>query len=149
MNTQPFSQTGQMIELGCGCLSVWCIRLCFIIMSRMHFRGFESPCWHLNFRYSTCFEQGVLWHSGNYIECGFNLKRVCVMIITWIFFIFEVVYQTPVVVVSFFRHICHQAFLSYVQRDYLINTFSVDGSKTKFLSKVFLWDFCHPANWDC
>ena len=27
--------------------------------------GFESCCCHLNFRYRTCFEQGVLWHSGN------------------------------------------------------------------------------------
>ena len=28
--------------------------------------GFESCCSHLNFRYRTCFEQGVPWHSGNY-----------------------------------------------------------------------------------
>ena len=28
--------------------------------------GFESSCNHLNFRFCTCFEQGVLWHSGNY-----------------------------------------------------------------------------------
>ena len=28
--------------------------------------GFESRCCHLNFRYSAYFEQGVLWHSGNY-----------------------------------------------------------------------------------
>ena len=28
--------------------------------------GFESRCFHLNFRYRTCFEQGVPWHSGNY-----------------------------------------------------------------------------------
>ena len=27
---------------------------------------FESHCCHLNFRYGTCFEQGVHWHSGNY-----------------------------------------------------------------------------------
>ena len=27
---------------------------------------FESRCSHLNFRYRTCFEQGVHWHSGNY-----------------------------------------------------------------------------------
>ena len=26
--------------------------------------GFESRCYHLNFRYGTCFEQGVPWHSG-------------------------------------------------------------------------------------
>ena len=29
--------------------------------------GFESHCSHLNFRYQPCFEQGVPWHSGNYI----------------------------------------------------------------------------------
>ena len=28
--------------------------------------GFESGCSHLNFRFCTCFEQGVPWHSGNY-----------------------------------------------------------------------------------
>ena len=27
---------------------------------------FKSHCCHLNFRYGTCFEQGVHWHSGNY-----------------------------------------------------------------------------------
>ena len=27
--------------------------------------GFESRCSHLIFRYGTCFEQGVPWHSGN------------------------------------------------------------------------------------
>ena len=26
--------------------------------------GFESHCCHLNFRYGTCFKQGVPWHSG-------------------------------------------------------------------------------------
>ena len=28
--------------------------------------GFESSCSHLKFRFRTCFEQGVPWHSGNY-----------------------------------------------------------------------------------
>ena len=27
---------------------------------------FESSCSHLNFRFCTCFEQGLPWHSGNY-----------------------------------------------------------------------------------
>ena len=36
-NTQPFSQIGQMIELGCEYLSVRCIWLYVIIMSRKHF----------------------------------------------------------------------------------------------------------------
>ena len=29
--------------------------------------GFESSCSHLNFRFRACFEQGVPWHSDNYI----------------------------------------------------------------------------------
>ena len=28
--------------------------------------GFESNCSHLNFRFRSCFELYVLWHSGNY-----------------------------------------------------------------------------------
>ena len=28
--------------------------------------GIEFQCNHLNFRYRTSFEHGVLWHSGNY-----------------------------------------------------------------------------------
>ena len=28
--------------------------------------GFEPRCSHLNFRFRACFEQGVLWYSGNY-----------------------------------------------------------------------------------
>ena len=28
--------------------------------------GFRSHCCPSNFRYSTCFKQGVPWHSGNY-----------------------------------------------------------------------------------
>ena len=26
--------------------------------------GFESGCYHLNFRYGVCFEGGVHWYSG-------------------------------------------------------------------------------------
>ena len=44
--------------------------------------GFESRYCHLNFSYGACFEQGVPWHSGNY-ECGFTLKHVRDMIITY------------------------------------------------------------------
>ena len=42
-NTQPFSQIGQMIELGCEYLSVRCIWLYVIIMSRKHFRVNLDP----------------------------------------------------------------------------------------------------------
>ena len=38
MNTQPFSQTGQMIELCCEYLPVRCMWLYVIIMSRTRFR---------------------------------------------------------------------------------------------------------------
>ena len=88
MNTQPFSQTFQMIELFWEYLSVWCIWLYFIFTSHMHFRvnphaivawmsrnfyhvrelsgcGFELYCCHLNFRYCICFKKRVPWHSGN------------------------------------------------------------------------------------
>ena len=37
-NTQPFSQTGQMIKLCCECLYAWCIRQHVLIMSHTCFR---------------------------------------------------------------------------------------------------------------
>ena len=47
-NTQPFNQFGRVfIYKLTGC-------------------GFKSCCYHLNFRYHTCFEQWVPWRSGNY-----------------------------------------------------------------------------------
>ena len=44
--------------------------------------GFKSCCSHLNFRYRTCFEQGVLDIHAT-IECGFPLKRAREMIRTY------------------------------------------------------------------
>ena len=41
--------------------------------------GFESRSSHLNFRYCTCFEHGVPWHSGNY-RVQVHSKRICDMI---------------------------------------------------------------------
>ena len=38
---------------------------CWVIVYELSGCGFKSRCCHLNFRYCTCFEQGVLWHSGN------------------------------------------------------------------------------------
>ena len=38
MNTPPFNETGQMIELGCKYLSVRCIYLYFLTKSRKRFR---------------------------------------------------------------------------------------------------------------
>ena len=43
MNTQTFTQTGQMIKLCCEYLSAWCIWLYVLIMSRTHFR--VNPLW--------------------------------------------------------------------------------------------------------
>ena len=95
-NTQPFGQTDQGIELCSEYLSVWwstlwCVRgkkysqihctdkyseHCSIIWSvwpngwvfvyELRGSGFESSCNRLNFRFCACFEQGVLWYSGNY-----------------------------------------------------------------------------------
>ena len=108
-NTQPFSQTGQMLELYCEYVSVGAFD-CLLLSCQVRFRvnlhsivawmsrnflleagtisevsiiwpvwlngwvfvyelsgcGFESHCCHLNFRYRTCFEKGVPWHSGNH-----------------------------------------------------------------------------------
>ena len=44
--------------------------------------GFESRYCHLNFRYRGCFEQGVLWYSGNY-RVQILLRCACDMIITY------------------------------------------------------------------
>ena len=59
MNTLPFSQTGQMIELCCNYLSVRCIWLCFYHVTYVFQSAFKSHCSHLNFRYGACFKQGV------------------------------------------------------------------------------------------
>ena len=64
-----------MIELCSEYLSVRCIWLYVLVISRTRFRvnphstsgcGFESSCSHLNFRFRASFELGVPWHSGNY-----------------------------------------------------------------------------------
>ena len=44
--------------------------------------GFKSRCSHLTFRYRACFEHQVLDIQAT-IECGFTLKRVPDMIITY------------------------------------------------------------------
>ena len=38
--------------------------------------GFESSCSHLSFRFRSCFEQGVPWHSGNYTAWNVSKYRV-------------------------------------------------------------------------
>ena len=47
IHTQPFSQTG-------------CLFMNWVVA------GFQSSSSHLNFRFCTCLEQGVSWHSDNY-----------------------------------------------------------------------------------
>ena len=77
MNTQPFGQTDQMIELYSEYLSVRCIWLYVLIISRTRFRvnphsivdwmsWLESRCTYVIFRFHACFEEGVPWHLGNY-----------------------------------------------------------------------------------
>ena len=38
----------------------------WVFVYKLNGSGFESSCSHLNFRFCTCFEQGVPWHSGLY-----------------------------------------------------------------------------------
>ena len=40
--------------------------LTWVFLYKVSGCGFESCCSHLNFRYCTCFKQGVHWHSSNY-----------------------------------------------------------------------------------
>ena len=42
----------------------WLVIICCV--SKECGSGFESSCSHFTFRFRTCFEQGVPWHSGNY-----------------------------------------------------------------------------------
>ena len=47
----------------------------WVIVYKLNCFGFESSCSHLNFRFRACFEQGVLWHSGNYTVCIHSKTR--------------------------------------------------------------------------
>ena len=48
-------------------LYVWCIWLHFtVFIYELHGCRFEPTCSHLNFRFCTCFKQGVPWHSRHY-----------------------------------------------------------------------------------
>ena len=48
-------------------LTLWPVSLNrSVFVYKLSGKGFESHCSHLNFRYHVCFEQGVLWHLGNY-----------------------------------------------------------------------------------
>ena len=45
---------------------IWPVSLnCWVFVYELSGCGFESSCSHLNFRYRTCFEQGVSWDAGN------------------------------------------------------------------------------------
>ena len=39
---------------------------CWVFVYELSGSGFESSCSHLNFRFRSCFEQGVPWHSGKH-----------------------------------------------------------------------------------
>ena len=56
--TNRYSQHSSIIwpDWANGCVFVYKLSGC----------GFKSSCSHLNFRFRTCFKQGVSWHSGNY-----------------------------------------------------------------------------------
>ena len=45
---------------GTGWLNGW------VFVYELSGRGLKSHWRHLNFKYRSCFEQGVPWHSGNY-----------------------------------------------------------------------------------
>ena len=50
-------------------LSEWVYKLnesVWVFIYELSGSGFESSCSHLTFRFRTCFEQEVPWHSGNY-----------------------------------------------------------------------------------
>ena len=79
-NTQPFSQTGWMIELCCECLFVWCIWLYVIIMSCTHFRvNLHSSC--LNTKELLAWNRHGIWSSSdsNWIQAHNHL--VCKQIL--------------------------------------------------------------------
>ena len=50
--------------------------LCNLFHQRRHLESHvpESRCSHLTFKYRTCFEQGVPWHSSNYREFLLNFS---------------------------------------------------------------------------
>ena len=89
MNTQPFSQTGQMIELCYEYLSVWCIWLYVLIMSRTRFRvnphsivGSSPVAVTETSDFAPVSSKEFLDIQAT-IECGFTLKRVRDMIRTY------------------------------------------------------------------
>ena len=111
MNTQPFSQIGKMIGLCCESLSVRCIWLHVIIMSRTSFRVNQHSTAQLNYFVTLTKWFSVhlqtkwlcvripllslklqiwrpLWGRSSLtfrqtVECRFSLKLVCDMIIAY------------------------------------------------------------------
>ena len=87
----------------------------WVFVCEVNSPGFESRCCQLNFRYSTCLEQGVRLPSGN-LECKFAQKRVRGMIIRY----------------------SHELFLWYL-RKYFSNVFpGILSLKTTSLIESFL-----------
>ena len=60
-NTQPFTETGQLIELSCEHLSVRYIWLHVIIMSRTSFRVYQHSILYLNSKELLARSRGHIW----------------------------------------------------------------------------------------
>ena len=69
-NTQPFSQIGQMIKLCCEYLSVRCVWLYVLVVSRTRFRQNSHS------RVAWMSRNSLLEAGAKSVECGFTLKRV-------------------------------------------------------------------------
>ena len=80
MNIQPFGQTDQMTQLSCEYLSVRCIWLNVLVMSRTRFR--------VNPHSIACLEQEVPWHSGNY-RVWIHSESGCTLNYFKLYFVFE------------------------------------------------------------
>ena len=81
-----FSQTGQMIEVCCEYLSVRCVWRYVITMSQTSFRVNPHPIVCLNVKELHAWSMCHIWSSLTFrqtIECGFILKLVCDLTITY------------------------------------------------------------------
>ena len=75
METLQMYRTDKYSEHSSAIWSVWPNDWVFVC--ELNSSGFESSCSHLNFRFRTCFEQGVPWNSGNYRVSIHSETRTC------------------------------------------------------------------------
>ena len=97
-HTDQYSQHSSVIRL------VWLNVLVFVY--KRSSCGFESRCCHLNFKYHTCFEQRVRWHSGNYRV--FYYYFLTCFLISSNFFIFLFFQLTFIYLFFFFNYSGHK-----------------------------------------